>query len=120
MAKKISDRFRIEGRISLKVMNGVAKFCCPIVLSFLYTPLLVIGVTDVLGTAKGKEYTIREPELSAYQYFGYVLLLVILFSVVLVEYWIKRRFYRKQTSLFLVNVAMTILGILVLWPLFCS
>ena len=99
-------------------LKRVVRNILPFLLGGIYTPLLVISITNILGTTKGNSYTIAEPELSSYKTFGYELLLFLIILGGIVEFIIKRKFYDGQSKLFVINMITTIVVIILLWPIF--
>lgn len=102
----------------MKLKTKLLAYLFSIFVGIIYCPLLMIGITDILGTAKGTEYLIAEPELSAYKQFGTVLLLVLFLVFVIIERMLKKKVYRYELKSYIINIFITFITIILMWPLF--
>jgi len=80
---------------------------------FMCSPILVIAITDIMGTAKGNAYTIQEPELSAYIFWGIWILLILLLVFAVTETLIKVFLFRDNLKQFFTSFIFFLLSVLI-------
>lgn len=100
----------------MKFKTKIFGVLISIMLGIIYSPFIIIGMTDFLGISKGSNYTIAEPELTAYRQFGIGLLFFLILFFIIIEFIFKKTIYKDANKYFIINIFITFIVIIILCP----
>lgn len=100
----------------MKLKTKIFGVLVSTMIGIIYSSLIIIGITDFLGIAKGNSYTISEPELTAYKQFGMGLIILLTLFFIIIEFALKKTLYKNASKFFTINIGITLIVIIVLCP----
>lgn len=92
----------------MKKFKLLVGYAVNAILGFVYYPLIEFAVAGILGTVNGPAYTIQEPELSSYKYYGVIFLIILIISLIISQMIIKLFLFKEEKKQYYFSIVVFI------------